>query len=45
MRCNALSTADKSFGNLSITLVRANARSLLARCASCNDGPGHDFLE
>ena len=45
MRYNALSTADISFGNLSITLVRANARALLARCAGLKDGPGHDFFE
>ena len=32
-------------GNLSVTLVRANARALLARCAGCKDGPGDDFLE
>ena len=27
------------------SLVRANARALLARCAGCKDGPDDDFLE
>ena len=45
LRCSKSQAIIRLYGNLSITLVRANARALLARCAGCKDGPGDDFLE
>ena len=41
LRCSKSQAITRLYGNLSITLVRANARALLARCTGCND----DFLE
>ena len=45
LRCSKSQAITRLYGNLSITLVRANARALLARCAGCKDGPADDFLE
>ena len=45
LRCSKSQAITRLYGSLSITLVRANARALLARCAGCKDGPGDDFLE
>ena len=43
LRCSKSQAIIRLYGNLSITLVRANARALLARFAGCKDGPGDVF--
>ena len=43
--CSKSQAITRLYGSLSITLVRSNARALLARCAGCKDGPGDDFIE
>ena len=45
LRCSKSQAITRLYGSLSITLVWANARALLARCAGCKDGPGDEFLE
>ena len=44
LRCSKSQAITRLYGRLSITLVRANARALLARCAGCNGGPGDEFI-
>ena len=40
LRCSKSQANTQLYGNPSITLVRANARALLARCEGFKDGPG-----
>ena len=42
--CSKSQAITQLYGRLSITLVRANARALLARCGRYNGGPGDEFL-